>query len=62
MKIYDMKRGSNASLLALLILLFSFNNTNAQSNNIVNPIKIGAQTWMTKNLVVERFQNGDLIP
>jgi uncharacterized protein (TIGR02145 family) len=27
-----------------------------------NSVKIGAQEWMTKNLDVDRFRNGDLIP
>ena len=40
MKFYDMKKGSYASLL-VLIILFSFSETNAQSNIIGNPIKIG---------------------
>ncbi|MCH8535382.1 MAG: fibrobacter succinogenes major paralogous domain-containing protein [Flavobacteriaceae bacterium] len=44
-------------LLVLSLISFTFNeNSNPES------AKIGNQVWMTKNLDVERFRNGDLIP
>ena len=35
---------------------------NAQSNESVPSVKIGDQVWMTKNLDISTFANGDLIP
>ena len=31
-------------------------------NNTGTVVKIGSQVWMTKNLNIDRFRNGDLIP
>ena len=33
-----------------------------QTNTIAQSVTIGTQVWMTKNLVVTKFRNGDLIP
>ncbi len=56
-----MKRVFYASHLALILLFFII-RVNAQSRVNVNSINIGSQIWMSENLNVERFQNGDLIP
>jgi uncharacterized protein (TIGR02145 family) len=51
-------------LLALSVLIFA----NCTDDNSTNPddtiesVKIGAQTWMKKNLDVDRYRNGDPIP
>jgi len=44
-------------LLATLLFISYYNNLYAQSS-----VKIGNQTWMTQNLDVEKFRNGDIIP
>lgn len=43
-------------LSAILFVLFSMYSVSAQS------VKIGGQEWMTKNLEVSQFNNGDPIP
>jgi len=54
-----MKKQTNYIYLVLgLILIFtSFTNANSQST-----VKIGNQTWTTKNLDVSKYRNGDEIP
>ena len=52
------------ALMGVCMLLFSFRNninTNTNSDNL-EEIKIGTQTWATKNLDVSTFRNGDIIP
>ena len=44
-------------LLGLILLYTSFNKSNCQST-----VKIGNQTWTTKNLDVRKYRNGDEIP
>ena len=69
-----MKRVSYASLLTLILILFSSIKSNAQTNVIGNPNKIvnievaqynsvtiGSQQWMTEYLDVVTFNNGDTI-
>lgn len=55
------------SLLFIHIIIFSFaqsNEKNTESNDgkTYNTVVIGSQTWMTENLDVSRFRNGDPIP
>jgi uncharacterized protein (TIGR02145 family) len=51
-------------LLALLVIILA----NCTDDNSTNPddtiesVKIGAQTWMKKNLDVDHYRNGDPIP
>lgn len=49
---------SKVSLFWFVILLFFCRCTDTQ----IESVKIGNQVWMTKNLNVSTFRNGDLIP
>lgn len=50
--------------LSLAYLLMTLNAATVKSQQAIEEeaIKIGNQTWTTKNLSVETFQNGDIIP
>lgn len=50
-----------SSVLSLAILLISCGGTTADQINF-NEVTIGTQVWMTKNLNVDKFSNGDPIP
>lgn len=43
--------------IVLSLLILTPNNASSQES-----VKIGNQVWMTKNLDVDRFRNGDIIP
>ncbi len=49
-----------AFILLLTITLVS--ECDAQTNDKIPSVKIGEQIWMTKNLDVTTFANGDLVP
>ncbi len=57
LKIYKMKKSICFVFLITCLMLSSF--VNAQN---FKSIKIGNQTWMTENLNVDTFRNGDSIP
>jgi uncharacterized protein (TIGR02145 family) len=44
-----------------LVLFFLSQNILCAQNNQFNSTKLGNQIWMTENLNVERFRNGDII-
>lgn len=49
-------------LLIYVLLIFVCHFVKAQNEVIYESISIGKQIWMTKNLDVDRFKNGDIIP
>ena len=61
-----MKKNSLNFILANLLIIFSFLNSFSQvKKNVVSnnsSIKIGNQVWLVKNLNVEKFRNGEVIP
>ena len=58
----------NLSLLIIFVLIFTkctFNNDNITidgSQTFDSTVKIGNQIWMTKNLDIDHYRNGDPIP
>lgn len=54
-----------ASLFSYLIIssaLFLISCSSEPDNPLNEEVTIGSQTWMTQNLNVDRFRNGDMIP
>ncbi len=51
------------SFTLLMLCVFTFANcNNLVAQKKINSVMIGKQIWMTENLNVDRFRNGDLIP
>lgn len=46
----------------ILIIFTLTNSFNLQAQDTIKSVKIGNQVWMTENLNVSRFRNGDPIP
>jgi uncharacterized protein (TIGR02145 family) len=47
------------------LILFSCSNNNSPNSSntkTIDSVKIGSQVWMVKNLDVDHYQNGDIIP
>jgi hypothetical protein len=53
------KRVTNLSLFAAILVKGFSGNAKAQD---ISTIKIGTQTWATKNFDVNTYRNGDTIP
>jgi uncharacterized protein (TIGR02145 family) len=49
-------------IILLFLLVVGFLNCKQANAQSQREVKIGNQVWMTENLNVERFRNGDLIP
>jgi uncharacterized protein (TIGR02145 family) len=66
-----MKKAFLLILTILIVACSEENNSNSTNQNLSRPripildnsqVQIGNQIWMTKNLNVERYRNGDIIP
>lgn len=58
-----LKKYKSIFLIFILFLILAFNTTKELSTlSQVEEVTIGEQIWMKRNLNVDRFQNGDLIP
>lgn len=53
---------TGSALLSIVILLTSFVREVGRQPNVPTEVAIGSQVWMTENLSVDEFRNGDLIP
>lgn len=53
-----------ALMLLFLVIACSEDNSTDNTNGpkTVDTVRIGAQTWMNKNLDVDKYRNGDIIP
>ena len=56
-----MEKGS-LILFAVLLIATSCGNGSSNESSSSDQIIIGNQVWMTKNLNVETYRNGDIIP
>jgi uncharacterized protein (TIGR02145 family) len=56
-----MKTMKLLAIFALSIVMFS-NGNNIIAQGTIKSVKIGNQVWMSENLNVSRFRNGDVIP
>ena len=60
MKMMQQKQYLNSFLIVGILFFVLF--TGCSSKDSFNKVKIGNQTWMTENLNVSTFRNGDSIP
>lgn len=49
-------------ILTSFLFIGNLSFLNVQIDTNLSTVKIGNQLWMSQNLAVETFQNGDIIP